>query len=224
MLFLATMAKISAWKAALLICGVIVSLSLLLVLFRGLWLNKLEDGPVGDTYGPQAVIDNYGKEFRKYGREFGIAPEYLAALCMLESGGHRPAGNRFEKHVYARLRLVKLGLRRNYEHVEPRHLKEAGEEALENLATSWGPFQLMGYKCLLFDIRVADLRGENGTYWGVKWISEAYGRYLKKKDYKSAFHMHNAGRPYPADGRSRTHDPDYVKKGMEWMTWFRGKL
>lgn len=208
----------------LFIAASIVLFCLTLVLFRGYWWRSLADGPVGEYFGKQAVIDNYGLEFKQLGREFNIAPEYLAALCMLESGGRKPAGFRYEKHVYARLKLVKMGIKRQYEHVQTEDLKYAGDEALQNLATSWGPFQLMGYKCLLYDIKIKDLREEKGTYWGVKWIHEAYGKFLKKGDYKNAFHMHNTGRTLPANGISKTHDPNYVKKGLELMAYFKGKL
>ncbi|MFM7765727.1 MAG: hypothetical protein ACKO6I_08695, partial [Sphingomonadales bacterium] len=196
---------------------VIVLICLTLVFFRGYWWRSLADGPMGEYFGKQAVIDNYGDAFKKLGKEFKIAPEYLAALCMLESGGRKPAGSRYEKHVYARLRLVKMGLKRQYEHVKTTDLETAEDEALQNLATSWGPFQLMGYKCLLYDIKIKDLREENGTYWGVKWIDEAYGKFLRKGDYKNAFHIHNTGRTFPASGISKTHDPNYVKKGLELM-------
>ena len=208
----------------LLFTGFIILACLVLVLFKGLWWRNFKDGPVGEYYGPQAVIDNYGIDFKRLGKQFNISPEYLAALCMLESGGRKPAENRYEKHVYARLRLVKLGVKSQYEHVKTDDLKDASDEALQNLASSWGPFQLMGYKCLLFDVKVKDLREDNGTYWGVKWIDEAYGKYLKKKDFKNAFHLHNTGRTLPTEGKPRTHDPNYIKKGLEWMAYFKGKL
>ncbi len=204
--------------------AVIVLFCLALVLFRGYWWRSFADGPVGEYFGKQAVIDNYGEEFKALGKEFNIAPEYLAALCMLESGGRKPAGSRFEKHVYARLRLVKIGLRRQYEHVKTADLENAGDEALQNLATSWGPFQLMGYKCLLYNINIKDLREEDAIYWGVKWINEAYGKFLRRGDYKNAFHLHNTGRTMPANGVSKTHDPDYVKKGLALMIYFKNKL
>ncbi len=202
----------------------IILICITLVLFRGYWWRSLAEGPVGEYFGKQAVIDNYGQDFKTLGREFNIAPEYLAALCMLESGGRKPAGSRYEKHVYARLRLVKMGLKAQYEHVKPADLSEAGDEALQNLATSWGPFQLMGYKFLLYDVKIKDLRENNGTYWGVRWINEAYGKFLRKGDYKNAFHYHNTGRTIPANGVSKTHDPNYVKRGIELMAYFKGRL
>jgi len=211
-------------RIGLFLAAAIVLMCFGLVLFRGYWWRSLADGPVGEYYGEQAVIDNYGAAFKQLGKEFDIAPEYLAALCMLESGGRKPAGSRYEKHVYARLKLVQMGFKQKYEHVTSASLKDAGDEALQNLATSWGPFQLMGYKCLLYDINVRDLREEDGTYWGVKWIHEAYGKFLKEGDYKNAFHFHNTGRRFPANGISKTHDPGYVNKGLELMACFKDKL
>lgn len=195
-----------------------------LVLFRGYWWHHFTDGPAGELSGPVAALDNYGADFVKYGKEFNVPPEYLAALCMLECSGRKPAGVRFEKKVYSRLKLVKMGLKNNYENVKPINLIDAEDEALQNLASSWGPFQLMGYKCLLYDIRVADIRGKNATYWGVKWISEAYGKFIQKKDFKSAFHIHNTGMPYPANGKPRTFDPQYVNEGLKWMNYFKAKF
>ena len=203
---------------------IFVLLCLGLVLFRGYWWHGLSEGPVGESSGPEAVIDNYGSDLQRYGKQFQVPPEYLAALCMLECSGRKPAGSRFEKHVYSKLKMVKMGMRKDYEHVQQDNLKDAGDEALQNLARSWGPFQLMGYKCLLYDINISDIRGSQGTYWGVKWIAGAYGKYIQKKDFKSAFHIHNAGIPYPKAGQPKTYDPEYVNKGLKWMDYFKGKF
>lgn len=203
--------------------GFISVASILMVYFKGYWFPIDRDVP-GAESGPQAVLDNYGSDIIKYSKDLGIEPEFAMALCMLESGGRKPVPSRYEKHIYMRLKYVKLHLRDNYEHVTASDLDDAGDEALQNLASSWGPFQLMGYKCLLFDIKVKDLRGDSGVFWGIKWMTKAYGVYLKKKDYKSAFHIHNAGTPYPKSGRVRTYDPDYVQNGLNWMKYFREKI
>ncbi len=216
------MAKAS-YSKILVILAVLCVLSLLLVWLKGCWRPNNKQ-PIGGEIGPEAVIANYGPEIRKYADELGLPATYFAALCMLESGGRKPVPSRFEKHVYTRLKLVKAGIRSNYEHVTSTELSNAKDEALQNLASSWGPFQLMGYKCLLFDVKVKDLRGEEGVYWAIKWMDLTYGNYLKKGDFRSAFHMHNAGAPFPKNGISRTHNPNYVKDGLEWMKWFEGKI
>lgn len=189
--------------------------------FRGYWLGKVRGQSGEGRIGPEFVIDNYADDILDASKKHKIPAEYLAALCMLESGGREVVPSRFEKHVYMQLKMVKLGTRQNYEHVEKSHLKDAGDEALTNLASSWGPFQLMGYKCLLFDINVKDLRGEESIDWGAKWIREAYGKSIDAKDFRSAFHIHNTGQPWPRSGIPRTHDPMYVAHGLKYMEMFK---
>lgn len=211
-------------NAGVLIGCLLIVFCLLVLWMQGVWLHSSGEGPAGEASGPEAVMDNYGAAIRKFARKEGVAPEYLAALCMLECSGRKPAGTRYEKHVYLRLKLVKSGFKGQYEHVKKEDLTDAGDDALQNLASSWGPFQLMGYKCLLYQINVSDLRGEDAIMWGVRWIMANYGRYLKSNDFKSAFHIHNAGVPFPKNGKPRTHDPEYVNKGLKWMNYFKGRF
>ena len=99
-------------------------------------------------------------------------------------------------------------------------IADASDEALKNLAKSWGPFQLMGYKCLHLDVKVKDLRGDDALDWGAKWIKLEYGHLLRKKRYKDAFHYHNTGKTYPKSGIPKTHDPKYVDNGLKYMAYF----
>ncbi|MGB2470589.1 MAG: hypothetical protein ACPIA5_07030, partial [Flavobacteriales bacterium] len=94
------------------------------------------------------------------------------------------------------------------------------DDALRNLATSWGPFQLMGYKCILLDVNIRDIRGPNGVEHGADWINQTYGNSLRAGRFKDCFHMHNTGSPYPKTGLPRTHDPQYVPRGLAMMNQF----
>lgn len=170
--------------------------------------------------GPKYVELNYGEAIQSSALEFNISSSYLKALCMLESSGRKVIKPRFEKHVYEKLKLVKKGTLHNYEHVTQAMLEDASEDALKNLASSWGPFQLMGYKCLLLDIKIADIRGEKSIYWGSKWIWLTYGNYLKQSKFKDAFHIHNTGKPFPKNGKSKTYDPEYITNGLKYMAYF----
>jgi hypothetical protein len=162
----------------------------------------------------------YGAEVATFAREFKLPPSYFLALIVLESSGRKIIPPRFEPHVYEKLKEVKQGKRDSYEHVTPAHLADATDDALKNLASSWGPFQLMGYKCLLLDIKVKDIRGKDAIYWGIHWIEMTYGNELKAGNFKNAFHIHNTGRKYPKLGRPFTHDPDYVPRGIAYMKRF----
>lgn len=167
---------------------------------------------------------NYEEKVKEVAEEYDLPANYLLALIVLETGGHHPAGKRYEPGVFRRLKNVQSGKRLRYESVRRKHLKDASDEAVRNLATSWGPFQLMGYKCIAMDITVNDLRSDDAVEYGAEWISEEYGHLLRKGRYKDAFHYHNTGRVYPKVGAPRTHDPKYVSKGLGYMDYFKKKL
>ncbi len=182
-----------------------------------------ENQNVTDWGNPDVFIrtkENYGDEVLRYSRKMNLPPSYFMALIILESSGRQIIPPRFEPHVYERLKEVKKGERPSYEHVTPRHLSDATDDALKNLASSWGPFQLMGYKCLLLGIQVRDIRGNDAVYWGMKWIDMTYGAELRAGKFKDAFHIHNTGRKFPLIGKPSTHDPQYVYRGISYIKSF----
>lgn len=172
----------------------------------------------------ERTLANYYREVSCHAKGMNLPEHYLLSLIVLESSGRKLIPPRFEPHVFERLKEVREKKRSSYEHVTPEHLRNASDGALRNLASSWGPFQLMGYKCLLLGIYVKDIRGKDAVYWGAKWIDMTYGNELRKGDFKNAFHIHNTGRKYPAFGKPLTHDPKYVENGLDYMERFRQKL
>ncbi|MBP5371711.1 MAG: hypothetical protein J6Y55_07300 [Bacteroidales bacterium] len=168
----------------------------------------------------ERVNENYGAEIDSCAKLLGMPPQYLKSLACLECSGRTDVPKRFEKHIYRRLKKVRSGDKPEYEGVTTAMIRDASDEALKNLATSWGPFQIMGYKCLHLNINVADLRGNDAVYWGIKWIRDEYGHLLKKGRYRDAFHYHNTGRIFPADGNPTTYDKNYVPNGLEYMRYF----
>lgn len=164
-------------------------------------------GPEDTKGGPDMVLKNYGAAIDSAANVFGVSSSYLKALCLLECSGKKKFQQRFEEHVYRKLKKVKFKELSNYEHVTPEMLQDANDEALKNLASSWGPFQLMGYKCLLLDIKIRDIRGDDAVFYGVKWIDLTYGETLKEKKFKDAFHIHNTGSPFPSNGSPKPMTP-----------------
>ncbi len=158
---------------------------------------------------------NYGDEVVRYAQEYNLPSEYLKALIILECSGDKPAGQRFEQNVFTKLKEVQNGRRKRYENITRRHIKYCSDAALRNLATSWGPFQIMGYKCIDMGIIISDLRGVESIKWGVKWINKEYGILIRNKDFEKAFRVHNTG-----SVNGRTYDPDYVKNGLEHINYF----
>ena len=174
----------------------------------------------GDRAGKAAAENYYSQEVQRAAKKYDLDYGYLMALLMLECSGKKPAGARFEPNVFRRLKQVRDGKRTNYENVTAAHLADASDDALRNLATSWGPFQLMGYKCILLDVNIRDIRGPNGVEHGADWINQTYGSAMRKGLFRDCCHMHNTGQPYPRTGLPRTHDPQYVPRGMSMMTQF----
>lgn len=179
---------------------------------------------VEESFLPSNALElahyNYSEEVAVAAEEFDLPYAYLMALIVLECSGQKPAGSRYEPGIYRRMEQVRSGERRKYEAVKHKHLENASDEALKNLATSWGPFQLMGYKCVGLDVNVNDIRGDRAVYYGAKWIDEEYGKLLRKEKYKDAFHFHNTGRKHPLVGGPRTHDPKYIDRGLNYIAYF----
>jgi hypothetical protein len=183
----------------------------------------IEENTTFESTSPQPVIrteENYGAEIDRLAKQFDLSPEFLKSLIILECSGLKKIKPRFERHVYKRLENVRDGKLDRYENLKPKDLHDATDGALKNMASSWGPFQIMGYKCVWLDIQLADLRGEDALYWGVKWIDLTYGDYVRKGKFKDAFHIHNTGRPYPDSGPPKTYDSKYVPNGLMYMKHF----
>ncbi len=144
------------------------------------------------------------------------------ALIMLESSGVRNPKPRFERHVYRALKAVKEGRRKDFEGITQRELRWMSDRDLKKLATSYGPFQIMGYK--IYHLGISDwndLNNRNAIKYGIQWINQDYGWLLRQHRYKDAFHYHNTGQLFPKDGVPRTTTPNYVDRGLKYMQIFR---
>jgi hypothetical protein len=149
---------------------------------------------------------------------------YFLALSVLESSGKKTPNKRFEKKVYQHLIGVRDGRYKTFGSIKRKKLKGISDGGIKNLATSWGPFQLMGYQAFELGVFVNDIRGKEAIHHGIKWCNQRYGKYLKKKDYANAFHIHNTGKPIPLSGKPYTHDPNYIDNGLRYMAYFDAQL
>jgi len=163
---------------------------------------------------------NYGKDIDKYAKELKLPASYFKALIVLECSGHKNIIPRLEKHVFTQLQKVRDGKAKHYYNIKKKRIKALNDAGLKNLASSWGPFQVMGYQVIPMGINVHNIRGDKSIYWGMKWIKKRYGRRIKRGKYKDAFHIHNTGHRYPKLGNPHTHDPKYVTKGLKYIKAF----
>jgi hypothetical protein len=210
--------KAGLMLAATLTCGILCGLV-------AAWLGMLyvPAERLRSPYQLRLAERNFSAEVGPLADELGLPYAYFMALTVLECSGERPCDTRFENHVYERLEQVRSGGRERYGKIRQQHIHDATDDALRNLATSWGPFQLMGYKCINMSVHISDIRGKDAVRHGMQWISEEYGEVLRQGSFKDAFHIHNAGRPYPKIGPPRTHDPRYVERGLRYMDYFEGR-
>ena len=187
------------------------------------WELPVNPRPAGIT-DLQWCESNYHDEIAELAEKHEVPYAYLMSLIVLECGGDKPAGHRFEKHIFNKLKKVQEGKIKKFENIRQEDLAHMDDDALKNLATSWGPFQLMGYKAIALGVNVADLRNEEtAAEVGVEWIKKEYGHFLTKKKWKDAFHYHNTGDRFPLSGHSHTHNPYYVSDGVKQLKYFEKK-
>lgn len=175
--------------------------------------------------GRKNVEVHYQEAVNRWSSYYDLPSEYLLSLIILECGGQNPCGKRFEPKRYRQLKNLRDGKRRKFEYLRPSDLKGLTDAEIRKLATSWGPFQIMGYHSIGLSkqgegVSVADLTGPRAIEIGVRWVDQNYGTLLRYGRYKDAFHMHNTGRVYPKIGKPKTHDPNYVSNGLSHMAYF----
>lgn len=167
---------------------------------------------------------NYQTKVVKDCKNKNLPAKYFLALATLESSGKKAPNKRFEKKVYSHLKGVRDGKYKTFGSITRKQLKGLSDGAIKNLATSWGPFQLMGYQAYELGVYVSDIRGKESVKHGIKWCNNRYGNYLKKEDFPNCFHIHNTGKPHPKKGKPFTYDPEYIDKGMKYIKYFEIKL
>ena len=173
----------------------------------------------------QNVERNYQNDVELWADHYELPASYLLSLIILECGGQKPCGKRFEPKRFRQLKNLRDGKRRKFEYLRQQDLKGLSDSEVRKLATSWGPFQIMGYHSIGLSksgdaVSVDDLIGPRAVEIGVRWVDENYGTILRHKRYQDAFHMHNTGRVYPKIGKPKTHDPQYVPNGLSHLAYF----
>ena len=152
----------------------------------------------------------------------------LAALTANESGGD-PGKSRFEPRVCGQLASVIVGHQANFGSIGAQDLKawcdppapsqrrafDQSLLALVNLATSWGPTQIMGYQALAGGYDLGELPNLNLHYPHAVAMLEDFRKRWKLSppandpDVASYFHCWNGGSP-----EAQTTDSLYIPNGL----------
>ena len=210
------------WIAVAVLCV----LSTLLYSQRSTFRKLLRNSFFAQQQLQNRALDHYGEDLWELAQQHELPWEYLMTLTLLECSGRRPCPSRFEPGVFKKLQEVRDGQRPRFEAVTQIDVVGASDDALRNLATSWGPFQVMGYHCIALSsrqetIRIEDLRGKDSLQHSVRWVRLNYGKLLQQQRYKDALHIHNTGKPYPKSGKPFTYDPHYIPNGIDHLEHFR---
>ncbi len=202
---------------------IIVFILSLYILYRWYFPNGLnfETTEPDTVYYLAKLRANYAEEIDEICAEQKLPSAYFKALAILECSAEKPPQSRFEPKVYERLREVKAGKKPAYGNLKQAQLKELADEQLQDMATSWGVFQLMGYHAYSIGIAPRDLQGADALRLSIIWIDKAYGKYIRKNDFANALHIHNAGKPIPATGNYETYDSNYIPRGLEFIRLFQ---
>lgn len=167
-----------------------------------------------------------------------IPAKFLAALVANETGG-KPDANRFESGVLGHLWNVMLGRQTRYGSIArsdlsnyvsgfsatpitaPTTLPANAFQRLDELATSWGLTQIMGYHVLewlsipAWYRTVDDLRVPESNLRCATLLLTQFANHFAldlATDFEALLHCWNSGSP-----TGQTFDPEYVPNGLQRM-------
>ncbi len=169
----------------------------------------------------ERVEKNYSEEIDEFSEHFVLDKNYLKALAVLECAGRKLVKPRFEKATYKTLKKLRSGKIDKFENITTEMLEDISDDELKDMASSWGAFQIMGYKCFWLGVDIEDIKGDMNLYYASEWIDKTYGKYVRAEQYKHAFHLHNTGKLYPDSTAPTTHNPNYVENGLKYIEIFK---
>jgi hypothetical protein len=149
-----------------------------------------------------------------------VKPEFLAALIANESGGN-PDAKRFEKNVLAQLWEVLQGRQAAFGSIGRNdlilHCSAVTLNALtqiDQLATSWGLTQIMGYETIALGVPISTLQSAAPSLpQACRMLGEFAERYQfdVASDFTDLFNCWNTGRP---KNMAATTDARYIPNGL----------
>jgi hypothetical protein len=173
------------------------------------------------TIQMQGIKSAWGDAIAEACKTSNVPPSFLAALIAGESGGHNDA-KRFEKNVLLNLWEVVLGRKAAFGSLGRSDLLNFIDddlintlEKLDELATSWGLTQIMGYHVLGTSLSLGDLRvPEKHLGFALRMLAGFAHQFQLDvtQEFDDLFRCWNTGRP---DGA--TFDPLYVSNGLARM-------
>lgn len=171
----------------------------------------------------QSIKTKWGALLDNACKTSSVQPAFLAALVANESGGN-PDAKRFEPGVLAQLFAVLLNRKAFYGSISrdnivvfaqtvPVDLKMQYIVALDQLSTSWGLVQIMGYEAISYHTNgVGALQQPDSEMVVATRMLADFGARNgldPTKDFSQLFDCWNTGRPH-----APTADPQYIPNGL----------
>jgi len=180
----------------------------------------------------QAIKTQWGELLDSSCKASSVPPAFLAALIANESGGN-PDAKRFEPGVLAHLFAVLLNRQAAYGSIGCADIVGFASSAqisatlnmqlivaLDQLSSSWGLVQIMGYEAIPYRLDgVAALRNPvSEMVVALRMLAEFASRNALDlgKDFSELFACWNTGRPH-----SPTADPNYIPNGLRRMELYK---
>lgn len=178
-----------------------------------------------------AITGEWGDAIQDAIADSPIAAAFIAALAANESNGDVNA-QRLESSVLAELMTLTAGRTKNFGsitlvmlapilYVASANLNPVKAVAgkMLDLATSWGPTQIMGYQTIGTSLSIGDLEiPEKHFPLCVKILTAFMAEWhLQATDFEGLFRCWNTGR-----ATGQTTDPHYVSRGLARMQIYNG--
>jgi hypothetical protein len=154
----------------------------------------------------QQVYDLIHEAYKKH-PNFGIREEWVAGLISVENRSLLPGATRFEEGVFKSLKVAQAG---NVPKSFPgfatgavkAYIRNAPDDKLKILATSYGLFQIMGYHYLI--------------KWGVN--PEVLHKLTVDRQVEYALNMMGTGFVYAQSNNTNTEEANFKELARWWNT------
>ena len=159
----------------------------------------------------RGILDRWGETISEACKYSSLAPEFLASLIASESGGN-PDKTQLDADAYGCLWAVRAGAEFRYLSITQEDLQPLGNKELQELATSWGLTQIMGYQILREPESPRRLLDPAFNLRKAVELLAVFSEYCQldpRVELEELFRCWNTGRP---DGT--TLDREYVEDGL----------
>ena len=163
------------------------------------------------------ALHNHGQRLKTLTMEYEISWPFVMAMYVMECDGQKECPPIYHEHIFQELKKVQSREKTEYQGIYVHHVIAANDEALRDLATSWGPFQIKGYQVVSIGIPLSQLRTHKQLDSSVIWLSHLYGD-VHIEDCPQVFKKHAVTQIHR--GSTKITPQKYISQACKHMDWF----